>query len=395
MSSESFADHLAGKYGGSDDHQVYIEPPWPTDATVCPICFREACEDHLVQPRPNGKGRTESAPVGLDPTFLVDASIVAEKGRALDAAGVEYLVDDIVPAYGMLGKLVAFAKVGKTSLGLALGAAVATGQHFLDRPTLKKRVLFICAEDPPEYTEWLARHLQLPPDAATFYQNGIRLNDAGLAAIAGTVKAGGYGLVLIASWQAVVRGLIRDENDNAGGVNVVEHVKAFTRQTGIPWLIDAHSGKGEDQGDDADPSRAMRGASAAAAAADYTLSLRYEKSPFSSRRRLSGKGRFVNFPPLLLDYDDRDGTYTVLGSAKNTTIETTWRLIVETGALSTIPQSAAAIARKAGLIGKTGRVTSTGWRQVQDALRKRDGIRITRETRRGQPTTLYSRMETP
>ena len=43
-----------------------------------------------------------------------------------------------------------------------------------------------------------------------------------------------------------MRGLIRDENDNAGAVRVVEDVKAAARASGVPWLIDAHSGKGED-----------------------------------------------------------------------------------------------------------------------------------------------------
>jgi hypothetical protein len=70
----------------------------------------------------------------------------------------------------------------------------------------------------------------------------------------------------------VIRGLLKDENDNLGAVCIVENVKAAARQSGVPWLIDAHSGKGEDQSDDADPSKALRVASSAAGAADYTLS---------------------------------------------------------------------------------------------------------------------------
>ena len=66
-------------------------------------------------------------------------------------------------------------------------------------------------------------------------------------------------------------------------------------------MIDAHAGKGEDQEDDADPTNAMRGASAAAGAADYMLSLRYAKGAFGTQRRLSGKGRFVNFAPITID----------------------------------------------------------------------------------------------
>jgi putative DNA primase/helicase len=332
----------------------------------------------------------------LDPAALDDVSVVAAEGQHIAATGVPYLVDGIVPAYGMLGMLVAFTKVGKTTLGQALGAAVATGQPFLEKPTRQTRVLIVAAEDPPEYTAWLARHLgTLPPGVLTFYRRPLLLNTAGLTQIAGTVQADGYGLVLIASWQAVVRGLIKDENDNAGAVRIVEHVKTATRATGIPWLIDAHSGKGEDQGDDADPTRALRGASGAAGAADYMLSLRYANGPFGSRRRLSGKGRFASFAPLVLDYDAATGAYAVIGTTKDAAVETTWRLITETGALSTVPQTADAIARAAGLVNASGCSTSTGRRQVRQALSRRDGIRTTTETRRGQLTTLYARQEAP
>jgi AAA domain len=291
----------------------------------------------------------------------------------------------------MLGLLVAYAKVGKTTFALALAAAVAAGLLFLNRPTRQMRVLVIAAEDPPEYTAFLARHLDtLPAGVLTFYRRPIVLDTAGLAAIVGEVEAGGYGFVLIASWQAVVRGLIRDENDNAGAVRVMEAVKAATRRTGVPWLIDAHSGKGEDQGDEADPSKAMRGASGAAGAADYTLSLRYANGPFGSRRRLSGKGRFVSFAPLVLDYDVEQGTYTEIGTAKEAFAETTWRLICEMGALTPTPQSVTTIAQVVGLVGANGRVTTTGRRQVQAALYRRPGVRMTTETRRGQVATMYS-----
>jgi hypothetical protein len=115
----------------------------------------------------------------------------------------------------------------------------------------------------------------VPPDVFTFYRKAVLLDADGLNDIDATVKAGNYGLVIISSWQAVVRGLIKDENDNAASVLIVENVKAAARRTNIAWLIDAHAGKGEDQGDDADLSKAMRGASSAAGSADYTLSLRY------------------------------------------------------------------------------------------------------------------------
>ena len=75
----------------------------------------------------------------------------------------------------------------------------------------------------------------------TFARAPLTLDAAGLARLCATVDTGGYGLVLISSWQAVFRGLVRDENDNAGSVRVVEDVKAAARASKVTWLIDAHS----------------------------------------------------------------------------------------------------------------------------------------------------------
>ena len=185
-------------------------------------------------------------------------------------------------------------------------------------------------------------------DWLTFYRAPIRLTLDGLDAIRATVTAGQYGLVLIPSWQSVIRGLIKDENDNAGAVCIVENVKAAARESGVPWLIDAHSGKGEDQSDDADPTKALRGASSAAGAADYMLSLRYANGAFGTQRRLSGKGRFVSFAPLVVDYDLTTGAYTVAGSASEVTRESTWKLICEMGALTDAPRSMTDVARLIG-----------------------------------------------
>lgn len=349
------------------------------DPTRCE-CGKIDCEDHLP-PDPNGSG--------LDPAFLADAVTVIREGRQIAAEGIRYTVQGIVPGYGMLGMLVAYAKVGKTTLGQSLAAAVGMGRPFLDRETQRTRTLIIAAEDPPEYTAYLARVLCLDPDRVTFFRAPLLLNTKGLRAIGQTVREGRYGFVLISSWQAVVRGLVKDENDNAGAVQVVETVKAFTRRTGIPWLIDAHSGKGEDQSDDADPSRAMRGASGAGGAADYSLSLRYANGTFGTQRRLSGKGRFVNFAPLTLDLDVNAGTYELIGATKDTTAETTWRMIREMGALDTTPRSVTEIARAIGLESKKGKLSGSTRQSVAGALRNRPGVLLSEETRGGQKVTLY------
>ena len=222
--------------------------------------------------------------------------------------------------------LVAFSKVGKTTLGQALAAAVAMDRPFLDRNIITTRVLVIAAEDPPEYTAYLARSLDVTADRLTFYRAPILLNTEGLQRLCETIEDGHYGLVLIASWQAVdPRPRPRRERQRRRRT-WSENVKTAARDVGIPWVIDAHSGKGEDQDDDADPidgdaGRLLR----LAGAADYILSLRYADGTFGTQRRLSGKGRFVTFAPLTLDFDAASSGYSVAGPVKDVTRETTWR----------------------------------------------------------------------
>ena len=251
----------------------------------------------------------------------------------------------------------------------------------------------MAAEDPPEYTAWLARHLEVSRGQMFFRRKPLILGSPELRQICTTVTEKRVGLVLIASWQAVVRGLVKDENDNAGAVLIVERVKAAARRTGIPWLIDAHAGKSEDQSDEADPSRAMRGASSAAGAADFTLSLRYSNGTYGTQRRLSGKGRFVSFAPITVDFDPETNRYSVVGDPKSVTVESTWRLICEAGAVTDSPRTAYAIAQACGLVDHQGRPSTTHRRQIADALRNRPEIGRVDELRRGHKTLLYRRLE--
>ena len=353
------------------------------DATFCEQCGRENCEGH----------DEDETPKGFPDDELEDAVVVAERGRTIAAEGVPYAWDGVIPDYGMLGMLVAYAKVGKTTLGQAIAVAVALGLGFLGRTTKQRRVLILAAEDPAEYTAYLARHIDVPPGVLTFRCKSLILTPAELDRIVATIKKHNFGLVLIASWQAVVRTLIREENDNAGAVRVMEDVKAAARVSGVPWLIDAHSGKGEDQSDDADPSKAMRGASGAAGAADYTLSLRYANGAFGTQRRLSGKGRFVNLEPVTIDYDPQAGTYTLINTTKDAMSDTTWQLICEAGILSETPTSTKDIAIACGLVGKDGKPSNTHRRQIDNALKGRPDVLTSEEPRKGQKAKCYRRVK--
>jgi AAA domain len=364
-----------------------IPPPTDADAPAAmsaPPDVRPFVVHKPAAPKRHAKRR------GLDPADLEPASKVIAEGQQIANDGIPYLVDEMIPGYGGLGMLVARAKVGKSTFSQQLAGAVAMGIPFLEKDTTQTRVLLIAAEDPPNYTAWLARNLTVSDPHLTFYRQPLSFTVDGLQALTETIHDDGYGFVVIASWQALVRGLLRDENDNATAVAIAEHVKAAARETNVPWLIDAHSGKGEDQDDDADPTLALRGASAAAGAADYLLNLRYANGAFGTQRRLSGKGRFVNLAPITLDYDAVTGAYTSLGPSKDAAKETTWRLIDEVGALKEDPQSLTDIARAIGLLADGERLGGNTRRHLSKVLAGRQEVGRTDVVRRGQKTTLYS-----
>ena len=81
---------------------------------------------------PNSAARDTAGSI-LDPDALDDITSVAAEGRVIAEQGVPYVVDGIIPARGMAGVAVAYAKVGKSTFSHQAGAAVATGVAFLGR----------------------------------------------------------------------------------------------------------------------------------------------------------------------------------------------------------------------------------------------------------------------
>jgi len=302
-----------------------------------------------------------------------DAVDVAAEGRKIHEEGVPWVVEGLIPAYGMFGFMVAQAKVGKTTFGQALAAAVATGTPFLGFPVTQGRVLIVAAEDPKEYTAYLARHLTVPRGVFSFWRKPIQLDAAGLARLTAFVTYGGFKLVLIASWQSVVSTLVKDENDNASAVRVVNLAQDATRGCGVPWVVDAHAGKGEDQSDEADPTLALRGASSAAGAADFLISLRYEGDPSSVRRRLSAKGRFLTMPLTRLLFDRDTGRYTAPTPTSPSALrDTDYQLLLTV--LSPEPASPHVLARESGIAPEGKPVQANHRDRVHAALRERPGV---------------------
>jgi hypothetical protein len=217
-----------------------------------------------------------------------------------------YLVQDFIPAFGFVGMLVGHPKAGKTTLGLHLAHCIATGTDFFGRKVGKAKVLFLAIEDPIEHLEIQLANSKLgdlSEDAATVYVAPLVLDKKTLDEVAKYVTEGEFGFVYIASFTAGVRSLIESENDNLGMSNVVGTLKAFARKVGVPVLVEAHAGKNEDVGPNADPIRALRGATGAAAEADFVFYYRPDEKGRTTVRVLSGRGRLIlKEDPLLVDF---------------------------------------------------------------------------------------------
>ncbi len=353
--------------------------------TGCAVCGLESCADAShIPPTDHHEDKARELQqdhsrrfVGFDHEAVVSLDTLKAEGRAIREAGVPYVIDGVIPRLGLVGFFVAGAKVGKTTTGLkAIKAISGTAPEFLGLAVQHTSVLMLALEDPREYLAVLVDETFDGGERATFYPHPLQLDEETLDQLAAYVMAEQYGLIYVATFLNAVRGLVDDENDNAGMVRVVNTLKVFARRVGVPLLLEAHAGKGEDLSEDADPVKALRGASAAAAEADFLLSLRRAKGGFATQRRLSGLGRFVRFSPITFDLNPANGELTVLDSGDaQAAAETDWRLICETGALTSEPLSAGAIARAAGMIPADKTVTKPVRIRVERALRNRSGVR--------------------
>lgn len=151
-----------------------------------------------------------------------------------------WIWEGILPQGGS-SLVVAKPKVGKTTLGINLAIAVARGDHFLGRPTVKAPVVYLALEE--KRTEinkalkaWgvgnepLFFHIGLAPKKAT-------------EEITTLLVETGAGLLVIDTLQKLAR--VKDLNDYAQVTAALEPIHAAARQFNCHILLMHHAGKGD------------------------------------------------------------------------------------------------------------------------------------------------------
>ena len=198
-----------------------------------------------------------------------------------------------------VGCIVATAKSFKTWISMAMAIAVAEGKPFLDRPTEKRRVLFIDNESKMNTMQkrinLLAR--QRPAGLSMLClrgEQGPTIDDLGPL-----IVGGDFGLVIVDSLYRT--GWLSEENNNDSTGRELPALQRITEETGAAIIVVDHTAKGG--GADRSVVDAARGASAKGGFFDALMMLR---PPKADRIPKDVGGKYIMMETVLRDWPAQD-----------------------------------------------------------------------------------------
>ncbi|HET8626912.1 MAG TPA: AAA family ATPase [Thermomicrobiales bacterium] len=289
-----------------------------------------------------------------------------------------WVVDGLVPDEGLTilgGK----KKLGKSWLALQITQAVAAGRPVLGRATTAGAVIYLCLEDGARRLQDRLRRQRAPADLPITYVTKYRpLDGDGLADLAALLAAEAPRLLIVDTLAAAKTGRT-DENDNGTMADLFNALRDLARDARVGILVVAHHGKAAG----GDPGHDVRGASAAAAAADQNLGL-YK---VDGHYLLKGEGRDVAEFELRVHFDPTDTwCWHLDGDARQLARDEAEATIL--AALDDLGE--VDVAAIAAAVGKD---RTTAQRHLQ---RLREGGRVTwRTVQAGQTTKLLYRRAEP
>lgn len=213
---------------------------------------------------------------------------------------VAWLLDRILPAGG-LGLLAAKPKTGKSTLARCLALAVARGEVFLNRATLRGAVIYLALEEKRSEVRAHFCAMGATGEEEIFIHAANAPLDA-LASITVEVKRHRPVLLIIDPALRFVR--VKDGNDYAQVSAALEPILTLARENGCHTLLVHHLGKGERS----EATDGILGSTALFAAVDSALVMkRYEKY-----RTLQSRQRYGDdLPEITLEFNPATRTLSL------------------------------------------------------------------------------------
>ena len=222
---------------------------------------------------------------------------------------ISWLVHGLLPR-GVLALLVAYPKVGKSTLVYQLAVAVAQGKPFLGRQTSQGGVLIVVAEEMKEDAIRRLCHLGMneQTDRIWLWTEGVKEAPKEREDIRQFVGENKIGLVIIDTFASYL--MIADETDNSVVTLRMKPYVDLAHSTGTAILFVHHERKRSNAPGE-DDTRAIRGGGAILGLADIALQLQRDGN--GNKRRLKIVGRYQDIPHALsLSYQDDE--YVCLGT---------------------------------------------------------------------------------
>jgi len=267
--------------------------------------------DRAMVPGDARPWRPTEAPIQPDAARRLEVLTAAEL-LTVTPERPEWIAEPLV-ARSCISDLVAGPKVGKSTLALALAAAVTEGRPFVGKHTTRTGVLYLTEERGPTFRAALERVGLIGDGLRIILRRagaGWKWADVVEAATAEALDHGAGLLVIdsLADWAA----LQGDAENSSGAVLEALRPVQAAADAGLAVLLVRHDRKGPA----AELGEAGRGSNATAGACDILMGLRKTiGAGHENRRRLDYVSRFDGLPPSqVIEWQAAERTYVLLGT---------------------------------------------------------------------------------
>jgi len=276
----------------------------------------------------------------------------------------EWIWEDFIPVASLF-LIIAYMKVGKSTLTANLAVCVAQGISFLDHQTRQGGVLILAVEERDVDVQLRLRRFGMRREDPIFVNVGPLVNTPALRReLKEFITQNKISLVLIDSLSRFWS--VSDENDNARVTRELSPILNLARDTGAAIGLIHHERKSGGDG-----GRNIRGGSALFALVDQAIFLDRRAGNTSNQRTLKTIGRYEQRDDLIIEL--RKDKYRLLGSRSDLTRESEIKFVEKF--LGNKLRTISLIARKTELPEKTVRRALEALVRNGNAVRRGEGTR--------------------